>query len=610
MDGVARAGALQLGVDVAPVTAGGELELECHDAKRERCQDHHEDEKHRQVDLRPVAAEPPRDRVLGRPAQSDDQGPDDEVRQGPPEQQEKAIREHEPEDPETGSEERGSVPAFLSKDGPTSTPGGADISSSENSEQSLITRRRIIGALGVGIGGSWLMSVGGDTDEGTSAATGSGSEADESSSKTTESASGTESKTTESVSGNNAVFDARVPEGIVIIGYPNTGITVFSEYYRQAERSHPILIPDGLRDGALPGEVGNQMKNVIGTAPAAGGPNLATFNSLFEQEYGTAPGVFTAQSFDSATIGILANAAAGENDGSSIRDQMRRIANPTGMEVGPQNFIEGVEAAANGQDITYRGASSITNFDQYGDPSSAAYEIWKFGGIDSQSTAAIETKSFSGAHPEGNGSSADDGLGGTDREISIGILFPQSGALDRIGQALVEAARIPSLLVNDANPAGLSVDVHLEDTETSPQTGVDAGNRLVSAGVPFICGPATSGVNIPFSQEVAIPNEVVGCSPSSTALSVTNLMDNDFIFRTAPSDRLQGRAMAQVMSERLGSDTVSTVYVDNNYGAQLSNRFSSVFEDSFDGEVLTQVPYNLDEPSYSSVIETALSGDS
>lgn len=68
--------------------------------------------------------------------------------------------------------------------------------------------------------------------------------------------------------------------------------------------------------------------------------------------------------------------------------------------------------------------------------------------------------------------------------------------------------------------------------------------------------------------------------------------------------------MAQVMSERLGSDTVSTVYVDNNYGAQLSNRFSSVFEDSFDGEVLTQVPYNLDEPSYSSVIETALSGDS
>jgi ABC-type branched-subunit amino acid transport system substrate-binding protein len=110
------------------------------------------------------------------------------------------------------------------------------------------------------------------------------------------------------------------------------------------------------------------------------------------------------------------------------------------------------------------------------------------------------------------------------------------------------------------------------------------------------------------SQQVAIPNEIVGCSPSSTALSVTNLEDNDFIFRTAPSDQLQGRVMAQVMSERLGASTVSTLYVNNDYGQQLSERFSSVFEDSFDGEVMTQVAFNIGESSYSSVIESALSG--
>jgi ABC-type branched-subunit amino acid transport system substrate-binding protein len=88
---------------------------------------------------------------------------------------------------------------------------------------------------------------------------------------------------------------------------------------------------------------------------------------------------------------------------------------------------------------------------------------------------------------------------------------------------------------------------------------------------------------------------------------VSNLEDDDFIFRTAPSDFLQGRVMAQVMAERLEGSTASTLYVNNDYGQQLSNRFANVFADSFDGEVFQQVAFNIGESSYSSVIETALS---
>jgi ABC-type branched-subunit amino acid transport system substrate-binding protein len=399
------------------------------------------------------------------------------------------------------------------------------------------------------------------------------------------------------------------PDGLVVIGYPESGIQLFRDYYSQTDGSQSILIPDGLRDGALPAQVGNPMENVTGTAPAAGGPNQQAFNDLFQEQYGSAPGVFTSQSFDSAAIGILANAAAGENSGPAVKDQMRRISNPSGMEVGPQNFIEGVEAAANGDDINYQGASSATNFDQNGDPASAAYAIWEFEGVDSQSTSTIETQSFSGQNPDGNGPAADSGPGGSDREISLGILLPETGDLASTGQPMIQAAQIPGMLVNESNPAGLSVSAQVEDTQTSPSAGVAAGQSLASAGVPFICGTASSGVNVPMSQQVAIPNEIVGCSPSSTALSVTNLEDNDYIFRTAPSDRLQGRVMAQVMSERLGASSVSTLYVNNDYGQQLSNRFASVFEDSFDGEVMTQVAFNIGESSYSSVIESALSGN-
>ncbi len=396
------------------------------------------------------------------------------------------------------------------------------------------------------------------------------------------------------------------PDGLVVIGYPQSGIQLFRDFYSASDGTMPVLVPDGLRQGDMPGQVGNEMKNVTGTAPAAGGPNQEAFNELFQEEYDAAPGVFTSQTFDSVAIQILANAAAGKNDGTAVRDQMRRIANPEGMTVGPSNFVEGVEAAANGEDINYQGASSTTNFDDKGDPASAAYSIWEFD-AGNNATTQVDKQTFESENPEGNGPSADSAPGGSDREISVGILLPETGDLGSVGQPMIQAGQIPAKLVNENNPAGLSVNAQIEDTQTSPDAGVSAANALVSAGVPSVCGSASSGVNVPVSQEAFIPNKVVGCSPSSTALSVSNLEDNDYIFRTAPSDYLQGRVMAQVASERLELGSVSTLYVNNDYGQQLSNRFSNVFQDSFDGDVYHQVAFNIGESSYSSVIETALS---
>jgi ABC-type branched-subunit amino acid transport system substrate-binding protein len=395
------------------------------------------------------------------------------------------------------------------------------------------------------------------------------------------------------------------PDVLVIIGYPQDGIQLFRDYYSQSDGEEEILIPDGLRDGALPGQVGNDMENVTGTAPAAGGPNQEAFTQQFRDEYGGGPGVFTSQSYDSVAIGVLANAAAGENDGTAVRDQMRRIANPGGMEVGPQNLIEGVEAAANGEDVNYQGASSVTNFDENGDPASAAYAIWEFLGADEEGTESQEVQNFEGENPDGAGPMADSGPGGMGRSISVGILLPETGNLASTGQPMIQAAELPATLVNDSD-LDLEVDAQVEDTQTDPSAGVAAANSLVNAGVPFVCGSASSGVNVPVSQEAFIPNQVVGCSPSSTALSVTNLDDDDYIFRTAPSDRLQGRVMAQVAAERLGGSTTATLYVNNDYGQQLSERYASVFEDEFDGEVFDQIAYNQNESSYTSVVQEAL----
>jgi len=396
------------------------------------------------------------------------------------------------------------------------------------------------------------------------------------------------------------------PDLLTVIGYPESGIQLFRDYYSASDGAEDILVPDGLQDSSLPGQVGNPMDNVTGTAPAAGGPNQEAFTQLFRDQYDAAPGVFTSQSYDSTAALILANVAAGENSGPAIRDQMRRIANPDGEEYGPDQFVEAVEAVANGENINYQGASSAVNFDENGDPASAAYSIWEFGGLDAESVENLETQTFEGQNPEGSGSAADESPGGTGREVSVGILLPETGDLASVGQPMIRAAELPVQQVNESD-LDLTVNAQFEDTNTSPDQGVSGAESLISAGVPAVCGTASSGVNVPVSQEVFIPNEVVGCSPSSTALSVTNLDDDDFIFRTAPSDRLQGRVMAQVASERIGAGSAATLYVNNDYGQQLSERFSNVFEDQFDGEVYDQISFNIGESSYTSVINQALS---
>ncbi|ERG95193.1 ABC transporter substrate-binding protein, partial [Haloquadratum walsbyi] len=385
---------------------------------------------------------------------------------------------------------------------------------------------------------------------------------------------GSDSTATESGGTTGTPSGSSGPEGIVVIGYPESGIQLFRDYYSQSDGSEEIIVPDGLRDGAMPGQVGNDMANVTGTAPAAGGPNQEAFNTLFQDTYDESPGVFTSQSYDSVAIQILANAAAGENDGTAIRDQIRRVANPEGTTITPDNLVEGVEAAANGEDVNYQGASSATNFNEDGDPASAAYAIWEFA---DDGTSQVNVQNFEGENPDGSGPAADSGPGGTDREVSVGILLPETGDLASVGQPMIQAAQLPAMQVNEANPAGISVSAQTEDTQTSPSAGVSAGESLISAGVPSVCGTASSGVNVPTSQQVFIPNEVVGCSPSSTALSVSNLDDDDYIFRTAPSDFLQGRVIAQVMAERLEVSSVSTLFVNNDYGQQLSDRFTSVF---------------------------------
>ena len=210
----------------------------------------------------------------------------------------------------------------------------------------------------------------------------------------------------------------------------------------------------------------------------------------------------------------------------------------------------------------------------------------------------------------GDGGQSDDddsdSGGGGGRTVRLGILMPETGDLASVGQPIRDGALLPAIQL-EGSDAPITVDTQVEDTATDPQQGIQAANALVNAGYPMVTGPASSGVNLQVSQQVFIPNSVVGCSPSSTSPNVTGLNDEDFIFRTAPSDALQGQVMAQVADETLGNSTASTMYVNNDYGQALSESFVSSFRDDHSGSINEEVAFEKEKGSYTSEIETALS---
>jgi ABC-type branched-subunit amino acid transport system substrate-binding protein len=391
------------------------------------------------------------------------------------------------------------------------------------------------------------------------------------------------------------------PDILMVVGYPQSGVQLFKDFYADyGDDAADILVTDGLQDGELPSNVGNDMSNVRGTAPSAAGPGVDTFTDLFTSEFDyEEAGVFTSQAYDATAVQILANVMAGENDGQAVRDHMRVVANPGGDTYGPSDLPAAVEAAAAGENIQYEGASSAVDFDGNGDMASAQYQVF---GFQDDGVETLNTVDFSAGddipEPEPSGSGSDAG-----RTIRFGVLMPETGDLGSLGQPIRDGALLPALQLEDQ--VDFEFDYQVGDTQTSAQAGIDAANSLVSEGYPSITGAAGSETTIQVARNVLIDNGVVGCSPASTSPTITDLEDDDYIFRTPPSDALQGQVLAQVGMGELGAETASTLYVNNSYGQALQEAFAEAFE-SEGGTIVNQVGFEQQQSSYTSEINSAM----
>ena len=141
------------------------------------------------------------------------------------------------------------------------------------------------------------------------------------------------------------------------------------------------------------------------------------------------------------------------------------------------------------------------------------------------------------------------------------------------------------------------------DSQCNPKAAVDVGAKLVNVEqVAAVLGANCSGAANGMASSVTIPAGVVMLSDTATAPSISDLEDNDLVFRVAPSDAYQGRALAQFAWDA-GYRNLAVTYANDDYNAGLAGVFTASFKE-MGGTIAGEQLHEPDKASYRSELST------
>jgi ABC-type branched-subunit amino acid transport system substrate-binding protein len=181
------------------------------------------------------------------------------------------------------------------------------------------------------------------------------------------------------------------PDALVVVTYPGSAVRMLRDYFAEFDGDHDLVLSDGAASPAIAREVDGDLSQVIGTLPAVAGPGSDRLVENYRSAYGRTPGPYVANAYDAAAVLLLANAAAGVNDGPAIADEVRSVANSPGEAILPGQLGEGIELARSGSAVNYQGGATPVNFDENGDLKGGKYLIWRLDPSRDEPLTAVDT---------------------------------------------------------------------------------------------------------------------------------------------------------------------------------------------------------------------------
>ncbi|MYD16870.1 MAG: ABC transporter substrate-binding protein [Chloroflexi bacterium] len=220
---------------------------------------------------------------------------------------------------------------------------------------------------------------------------------------------------------------------------------------------------------------------------------------------------------------------------------------------------------------------------------------------DSQQAQAEQTQS-----PQTDASAQPDGAPGP---LKIAFLGDLTGGLAEIGVEMRDGFLLAIKQINAAGGVfGQPVEFVIGDTNTDPTIAIEEARRMIEIeGAHVIVGAHSSTNSLAVAESITGPAGIPQISPASSSPQLAVAADNDFLFRATLNDKVQGPALAQLVSEQ-GYTNVGVIYRDDAWGQGIADSFAEAFVETWAGQVV-KVAVAPQQTTYLSEIQRSLQNE-
>jgi branched-chain amino acid transport system substrate-binding protein len=170
-------------------------------------------------------------------------------------------------------------------------------------------------------------------------------------------------------------------------------------------------------------------------------------------------------------------------------------------------------------------------------------------------------------------------LAGCSKTVPVGAVVSETGAAASYGGKVKKGLNLALEEINASGGLnGKALELVYRDDATNQEVGRQVTQELIDVvGVGAIIGAVSSSVTLAIAP-ICESEKIILLSPTASTPDITQA--GYYIFRTYPSDILEGTAMANFARD-LGVERMAIFAVDNEFGRGLKDVFAGEFESRF-----------------------------
>jgi branched-chain amino acid transport system substrate-binding protein len=204
--------------------------------------------------------------------------------------------------------------------------------------------------------------------------------------------------------------------------------------------------------------------------------------------------------------------------------------------------------------------------------------------------------------------------GGGSDTFTIGVLGPKTGPLSTLWSFYEENVELAIEQINgdgnvvhdgggiDAGGSTREVDYVAYDTESKPNVGVSAAERLVdSDGVSVMLGAMSSTTTLAI-MEVSKSKQVPQITSVSVNQKITGSAWHEYMFRNKDTDTIRAKWITRAIAEEMDVDSIGMIGPNNDFGVGRMETFAGRLEER-GVTTTTQQAVNPDQRSFLTELE-------